>query len=214
MKNLNSKLRIAFIYHKENPFLIGNYFDNTYYNFFIKAFKRNPKLTSTNFPTGDRFDCAELKDDFEEEFERQTEQIFKELEQRVSKKLKIEDNNYSNESGSFVYEFSISIGKDSKPEIKEFKYILEDLPSKEELIDILENEKEFKIILEMLKVKKSEIKIKVAENSIIIFTDNRKYFKKISMPKKIKRDLAKVTYNNGILEISVRKIEDYESIRK
>ena len=66
----------------------------------------------------------------------------------------------------------------------------------------------------MLKVKKSEIKIKVAENSIIIFTDNRKYFKKISMPKKIKRDLAKVTYNNGILEISVRKIEDYKSIRK
>ena len=155
-----------------------------------------------------------IKDDFEEEFERQTEQIFKELEQRVSKKLKIEDNDYSNESGSFVYEFSISIGKDSKPEIKEFKYILEDLPSKEELIDILENEKEFKIILEMLKVKKSEIKIKVAENSIIIFTDNRKYFKKISMPKKIKRDLAKVTYNNGILEISVRKIEDYKSIRK
>ena len=50
----------------------------------------------------------ELKDDFEEEFERQTEQIFKELEQRVSKKLKIEDNDYSNESGSFVYEFSSS----------------------------------------------------------------------------------------------------------
>ena len=65
MKNLNSKLRIAFIYHKENPFLTGNYFDNTYYNFFIKAFKRNPKLTSTNFPTEDRFDCAELKDDFD-----------------------------------------------------------------------------------------------------------------------------------------------------
>ena len=181
-----------------------------------KKFYKRLYKKYTFFQTRD-FDVnifEELKDDFEEEFERQTEQIFKELEQRVSKKLKIEDNNYSNESGSFVYEFSISIGKDSKPEIKEFKYILEDLPSKEELIDILENEKEFKIILEMLKVKKSEIKIKVAENSIIIFTDNRKYFKKISMPKKIKRDLAKVTYNNGILEISVRKIEDYESIRK
>ena len=62
---MNSKLRIAFIYHKENPFMTGNHFDNTYYNFFIKAFKRNPKLTAINFPTGDKFDCTELKDDFD-----------------------------------------------------------------------------------------------------------------------------------------------------
>ena len=62
---MNSKLRIAFIYHKENPFMTGNHFDNTYYNFFIKAFKRNPKLTAINFPTENTFDCAELKDDFD-----------------------------------------------------------------------------------------------------------------------------------------------------
>ena len=62
---MNSKLRIAFIYHKDNPFMTGNHFDNTYYNFFIKAFKRNPKLTVINFPTGDKFDCVELKNDFD-----------------------------------------------------------------------------------------------------------------------------------------------------
>ena len=45
--------------------MTGNHFDNTYYNFFIKAFKRNPKLTVINFPTEDKFDCAELKDDFD-----------------------------------------------------------------------------------------------------------------------------------------------------
>ena len=91
-----------------------------------KKFYKRLYKKYTFFQTRD-FDVnifEELKDDFEEEFERQTEQIFKELEQRVSKKLKIEDNNYSNESGSFVYEFSISIGKDSKPEIKVFKHIL------------------------------------------------------------------------------------------
>ena len=62
---MNSKLRIAFIYHKENVFLSGNHFDNTYYNFFVNAFKRNPQLTVVNFPTGDKFDCVELKDDFD-----------------------------------------------------------------------------------------------------------------------------------------------------
>ena len=62
---MNSKLRIAFIYHKDNTFLTENHFDNTCYNFFIKAFKRNPKLTVINFPTGDKFDCVELKNDFD-----------------------------------------------------------------------------------------------------------------------------------------------------
>jgi HSP20 family protein len=165
----------------------------------------------------------DLKNDFEEEFERQTEQIFRELEQKMSENLKNENNNYSDKIGTFVYEFSINIEKNNKPKIKKIKHIksvseaksfLEDLHSNEELIDILENEKEFKIILEMLGIKKSEIKIRVTEDSIIVFTENKKYLKKISMPKKIKPNLVKSTYNNGILEINVRKMEKYKQIRK
>ena len=164
----------------------------------------------------------DLKNDFEEEFERQTEQIFKELEQKMSEKLRIEDNDYS-DVGMFVYEFSINIEKNNKPKIKKIKHVksiseaksfLEDLYSNEELVDILENEKEFKIILEILGIKKSEIKIRVTENSIIIFAENQKYWKKISMPKKIKPNLVKSTYNNGILEINVKKMKEYEEIQK
>ena len=164
----------------------------------------------------------DLKNDFEEEFERQTEQIFKELEQKMPEKLRIEDNDYS-DVGMFVYEFSINIEKNNKPKIKKIKHVksiseaksfLEDLYSNEELVDILENEKEFKIILEILGIKKSEIKIRVTENSIIIFAENQKYWKKISMPKKIKPNLVKSTYNNGILEINVKKMKEYEEIQK
>ena len=40
---MNKKIRVAYIFHKNNIFLSGDHFDNTYYNFFIKALGRNPE---------------------------------------------------------------------------------------------------------------------------------------------------------------------------
>ena len=57
-----SKTRVAFIFHKENFFLNGKHFDNTYYNFFMKALKRNNRLSVQNFKTETTFDCSKLKD--------------------------------------------------------------------------------------------------------------------------------------------------------
>lgn len=54
------KIRVAFIFHKNNIFLTGNHFDNTYYNFFIKALKRNQNLEIVNILTDDIFDCSSL----------------------------------------------------------------------------------------------------------------------------------------------------------
>ena len=61
----NEKIRVAFIFHKNNIFLTGNHFDNTYYNFFIKALNRNQNLEIKNFPTNDTFDCSGLKGKFD-----------------------------------------------------------------------------------------------------------------------------------------------------
>ena len=60
-----TKTRLAFIFHKENFFLNGKHFDNTYYNFFMKALKRNPSLETVYFPTDDIFDFKTIKDDFD-----------------------------------------------------------------------------------------------------------------------------------------------------
>ena len=59
------KIKVAFIYHKNNIFLSGNHFDNTYYHFYINALKRNETLDVTYVPTGDIFDASELKDKFD-----------------------------------------------------------------------------------------------------------------------------------------------------
>ena len=59
------KIKVAFIYHKNNIFLTGNHFDNTYYHFYMNALKRNQMLDITYIPTGDIFDAKVLKDNFD-----------------------------------------------------------------------------------------------------------------------------------------------------
>jgi hypothetical protein len=62
---MKEKIKIAFIYHKNNIFLTGTHFDNTYYNFFIKALARNDNLEIHKIITDDVFDCTRLEDKFD-----------------------------------------------------------------------------------------------------------------------------------------------------
>ena len=62
---MNKKIRVGYIFHKNNIFLSGDHFDNTYYNFFSKALKRNNSLDVTYFPTGQSFDASVLKNNFD-----------------------------------------------------------------------------------------------------------------------------------------------------
>jgi len=59
------KIKVAFIYHKNNIFLTGSHFDNTYYHFYMNALKRNQMLDITYIPTGDVFDAKVLTDNFD-----------------------------------------------------------------------------------------------------------------------------------------------------
>ena len=62
---MKEQIRVALIYNSNSKFLSGTHFDNTYYNFFIKAWKRNPLLDVTYFPTDKRFDASKLKGKFD-----------------------------------------------------------------------------------------------------------------------------------------------------
>ena len=59
------KIRVALIYHESNIFMSGKHFDNIYYNFFMKALNRNPKIIVSNFPTKNSFDTSVLKNNFD-----------------------------------------------------------------------------------------------------------------------------------------------------
>ena len=62
---MKEQLRVAFIHHKQNIFLSSYHFDNTYYNFFMHALRRNENIDVVNVPTGRQFDCLKLKNKFD-----------------------------------------------------------------------------------------------------------------------------------------------------
>ena len=62
---MKQKIRVAFIFHKDNIFLTGKHFDNTYYNFFIKSLGRTENLDYKPIPTGDIFNCEKLRGKFD-----------------------------------------------------------------------------------------------------------------------------------------------------
>jgi len=62
---MKSKIKIAFIYRPSNPFLTGKHFDNNYYNYYMKALKRNSKIDVTYFGEEEKFDGSNLGKDFD-----------------------------------------------------------------------------------------------------------------------------------------------------
>ncbi len=62
---MKEKIRAALIYHKNSKFFSGKHFDNTFYNFFFKAWRRNDSLEITYFPTEQIFDASKLKGKFD-----------------------------------------------------------------------------------------------------------------------------------------------------
>ena len=59
------KIKVAFIYHENNEYLSGTHYDNTYYNFFMKALRKNNEIEIQDFPTKEIFDTSKLKNKFD-----------------------------------------------------------------------------------------------------------------------------------------------------
>jgi HSP20 family protein len=128
------------------------------------------------------------------------------------------------EVGPIVYGYSMTIGPDGKPHIKEFgnvktagkntagQYLDIQKPQitaeREPLSDITSTDKEVKVVLEMPGIKKEDIKINAYDEKVEIKTTDtseRKYHKVVGLPKSANIETARSTYNNGILEVTFDK---------
>jgi len=126
------------------------------------------------------------------------------------------------EVGPIVYGYSMTIGPDGKPHVREFgnvkagkNIVGQHLGAKpqisaerEPLSDITTTDNEVKVILEMPGIKKEDIKINAYDEKVEIKTsDNaqRKYHKILDLPKQADIETARSTYNNGILEVTFDK---------
>ena len=140
---------------------------------------------------------------FEEELERALEEAARSGEVRVQR------------FGPYVYGFSITIGPDGRPVIREFGNVKRGLTGtqvKEEefepLVDVMEEDDTITVVAELPGAKKDKIKVKVGEDYVEIRASNgKKYYKKVRLPSKVKPETAKASFNNGVLEIVIEKKE-------
>ena len=156
------------------------------------------------------------------EMEREFEESFKNLETKAPKDLIREyetpEGEKVREVGPIVYGYSMTVGPDGKPKVREFGNVKSPFQTgmfgaptitaeREPLSDITTTDKEVKVVIEMPGVPKEKIKINAYENKVEVSSDDpkRKYHEVIEIPPEADIETVKSTYNNGILEITFKK---------
>jgi len=172
-------------------------------------------------------DMPKQFDEMRREMERAFEDQFKDIESTAPKDLIKEyqtpEGTKVREVGPLVYGYSMTIGPDGKPKVREFgnmrpSYRMGGTSAsakpvisgeREPLADVTTSDKEIKVIIEMPGVSKENIKINAYEHSVEVTSDDpqRKYHRVIDIPPEADTETVKSTYKNGVLEISFKKKE-------
>lgn len=160
-----------------------------------------------------------------EEMEKEMTESFREIEGIMPRDMvrirRLPDGSLKREYGPFIYGYSVKIGPDGKPIIREFGNIKPSLGGKrqaplnlqdhrEPLVDIVEEDEKVEVVAELPGVEKKDIQLFATEQTITINVDTpeRKYHKKLELPTKVDESSAKSTYQNGILKIIFKMKKD------
>ncbi len=120
------------------------------------------------------------------------------------------------ESGSYCYGYTMTVGPDGKPVVKEYGNakpgLLPTSDIREPLVDIIVDEKEkvVKLIAEMPGVEKSDVKIVVENKTVELSAEHgeKKYHAKVPVQHKVDENSVKASYKNGVLQIVFKLIEE------
>ena len=168
-------------------------------------------------------------DEMRKEMERGFENAFKNIQDQAPKDLVKEyqtpGGGKVREYGPFIYGYSMTVGTDGKPKVREFGNVKSPFnigtradfftrpfisSEREPLADVTTTDNEVKVAVEMPGVSKENIKINVYDNSLEVTTtgtEQRKYHEVIQIPPQTNIETATSTYKNGILEVVFKKKE-------
>jgi HSP20 family protein len=171
------------------------------------------------------------------EMEREMDSMFGQLNdiqaiapQELVREYETSDGAKVREIGPLVYGYSMTIGPDGKPQVREFGNVKSSgqlgatgiggktaktspqqiSAEREPLVDVNTTDKEVKVVLEIPGVRKEDVKLSALDEAVEVTANNpqRKYHKIISLPEEANPETAKSTYQNGILEITFSKKEN------
>ncbi len=151
--------------------------------------------------------------------------LFKGIEKLVDLAGKLQDQNEISKEGEInldhlkkgmkgVYGFTIKSGVGgNRPTVETFGNIKKtpEGPKVEEerepMTDVFDENEELVVIAEMPGIEEADLKIDLKEDILDISAsrNTRKYHKELLLPVKVQKENMKVKYNNGILEIRIKK---------
>ena len=165
-------------------------------------------------------------DQMRREMEREFEDIEKSVPKDLVREYDTPQGGKVREVGPLVYGYSMTVGPDGKPKVKEFGNVKssrrfefggvgmsggrpEISDEMEPLVDVTTTDKEVKVVIEMPGLSKDKIKVAAYEDKVEVKSDDpqRKYHKIVEIPPETDIESAKCAYNNGILEITFNKKE-------
>jgi len=160
-------------------------------------------------------------EEMQREMDKELEDMKKNLPKDLVREYQTPEGGKVQEVGPLVYGYSMTIGPDGKPKVREFGNVKRPAgfgfgfgSSKpkivgeiEPLIDVATTDKELKVIVEIPGVAKDKIKIDVYDSTVEVKSEDpqRKYHKIIDLPLDANIETAKSKYINGILEITFDK---------
>jgi HSP20 family protein len=126
------------------------------------------------------------------------------------------------------------VGPDGKPQIREFgntpggcrddsckierkdKDAPMSIGGREPLTDVMETEKHVAVTVELPGVEKEDIVLDATEKTLTIKvnTEDRRFYKEVDLPCNVKPDTAKASYKNGVLDITLERVEMQDKERK
>ncbi len=159
-------------------------------------------------------------DDFDSFFDMDMDREFERMRRMMDMMM---ERAMSGEMGEpMVYGFSMKVGPDGKPIIQEFGNTrpVRQMGSgsessgfaREPLTDVMESDDTVTITVELPGVSKEDIDLRINGDRAVISVDtaSRKYYKEIELPAEVDQNDVKATYNNGILDITLKKLKKSE----
>lgn len=162
--------------------------------------------------------------EIDREFERLFSQLSRDFEfpKELLREYKLPDGSTVRTYGPVVRGYSVTVGPDGKPSVRVFGNLP---PSgeistvsmrREPLVECIPGPKHIRVVAELPGVSKSDVDVRAEEDRLVISAEREewKYHKEVELPYKVDPKSADATFENGVLEIILKRQEKAEAGEK